>query len=62
MTSAACTIVYSFTSGQLSDTAANFFIKHMANGIFATVCTSWVFRELFNNSRNQIAYIHLDLA
>ena len=34
--------VYLFTRGQLSDTGANVFIKHMANGIF----TAWASKIL----------------
>ena len=34
------TVVYSFIKGQVSDTAANVFIKHMANGILTTLWTS----------------------
>lgn len=48
--------VYSFTKGELSDTAADVFVKHMADGIFTTVCTIQVLRELFNNARNQLTY------
>ena len=43
-------VVYSFTSGQHSDTAATVITNYMVNGFITTVWTSWVLSGLFKKS------------